>query len=399
MPRIGPWFAASATLFLCRAMLFSTWLSQGPQVQSALGLSTAQMGWFVMLFPLGGLLGISYASTLTERLGSMRLGMLGFGLSALCLAGLGLMVPAGQVLPSALLLLLMGLPMAVMDYLGNYEGTRVDKASAHSLLPAIHSAFGLGMMAAAQLSSELISRELGLAFNFWLVAAFAGPVAMVASLVFSRMESAGTSPATMAGGEMRAWREGRTLLVALIGFSFIMAEISAGIWAPIALAQSGSTQAAAASALGLLWVLVTLGRAMGGFIVDRFGRTATMVGSTLLTAAGVAVFMLDGWLHLSHAGLVLWGSGLAMGFPLAVACMGDDPARAPARINLIISVVYLASMVVGPALGSLGQMVGIHLAFSIPLAFMLLSSLLSARLGKAQPAATPTGHHPIPAEP
>lgn len=352
-------------------------------MQAALGLNTAQMGWFSMLFPLGGIVGIAFANALTVRLGSTRLGLLGFAVSALSMAGLGWSVPAGQLLPSAVFLLLMGMPLAVMDYLGNFEGTRVDKASPHSLLPAIHSAFGVGMMVAAQLSSELIGRGMGLSFNFWLVAAVAGPMAMLASMGFPRALPADADPALepqAAAHAVPVWREGRTLLVAVIGFSFIMAEISAGIWVPIALTQSGSTQAAAASALGLLWVLVTLGRAVGGFIVDRWGRTATMLASTVLTAAGVAVFMLDHTLHMPYLGLVLWGCGLALGFPLAVACMGDEPNRAPARINLIIAVVYIASMAVGPALGSLGQVVGIHLAFSIPLVFLLLSAALTTQL-------------------
>lgn len=379
LPSVPVWFAATASLFLTRALMFSTWLSRGPEVQAALQLNTAQMGLLVMLFPLGGLLGMVYATPLTRRLGSTRMAIGGNALAAVSLAGLGWSVPAGQVAVSAVLLMTMGLPLALMDYLGNYEGTEVDKRSRHSLFPAIHSAFGLGMMGAAALSSALITRGWGLGANYGLIAAVSLVLSLWAASVFPRREAAPEAAPSAGGPASRAWAvwgERRSLWIALIGFSFIMAEISAGIWAPIAMTRSGISQADAASALGLLWVLVTLGRALGGFVVDRLGRSATVRLSALVAASGVAIFMLDAWLHLPYVGLVLWGAGMAMGFPLSVAAMGDDPDNAPARINMIISVVYIASITVGPALGGLGQWVGIYLAFSIPLVFLLLSAAI-----------------------
>jgi hypothetical protein len=44
---------------------------------------------------------------------------------------------------------------------------------------------------------------------------------------------------------------------------------------------------------------------------------------------------------------------------------------------MIITVVYISSITVGPALGSLGEVTGIYVAFSIPLALMILSAILS----------------------
>ena len=62
---------------------------------------------------------------------------------------------------------------------------------------------------------------------------------------------------------------------------------------------------------------------------------------------------------------------------MVVASMGDDPDLAAPRVNMIITVVYISSISVGPALGALGQAAGIYVAFGIPLAMMVLSALLS----------------------
>ena len=63
---IGPWFLATCSIFFTRALLFSSFVSRGPEVQAALGLNTGEMGLFSMLYPAGGLAGIMFSSTLAS---------------------------------------------------------------------------------------------------------------------------------------------------------------------------------------------------------------------------------------------------------------------------------------------------------------------------------------------
>ena len=112
-------------------------------------------------------------------------------------------------------------------------------------------------------------------------------------------------------------------------------------------------------------------------MVEAIGRYRTVLLSTLITATGILIFMLVEVVALPYLGLILWGLGMAMGFPMAVASMSDDPAKAPHRINMIITIVYISSISVGPLLGSLGEIAGIYVAFSIPLALMIVSAILS----------------------
>lgn len=377
-PRILPWFLAAAAIFFTRALLFSTWLSRGPEVQQALSLNTAQMGLFVMLFPLGGLAGILFANALTLRFGSKAVGTGIFVVGALAMATLGISLVEGNLVVSSIALFAMGLPMAIADFLGNFEGTAVDRQTPKSLFPAIHSAFGLGMLLGAGGASLAIDSGWSLSDNYLLVAAVVAIVSVWGSLQFPNRDKPIARPRgeerTMALG---AWKEKRTLIIAVIGFSFIMAEISAGTWVPIALTVSGFSGSAAAFAFGMFWIVITFGRLIGGFVVEKIGRYRTVLLSTLITASGILVFMLVEVVALPFVGLVLWGLGMSMGFPMSVAAMSDEPRKAPYRINMIITVVYISSITVGPALGSLGEVSGIYVAFSIPLALMVLSAVLS----------------------
>jgi hypothetical protein len=62
---------------------------------------------------------------------------------------------------------------------------------------------------------------------------------------------------------------------------------------------------------------------------------------------------------------------------MAANALSDDAVRSPARLNLMITLVYFSSVSVGPALGALGQEFGLYIAFSVPLVLMLASALLS----------------------
>lgn len=378
--RLGLWFAGTSAIFFTRALLFSTFVSRGPEVQAALNLNTAEMGLLSMVFPAGGITGILFAGLLVNRFGTRKVNAATYIIAGLSFVALGPAVVSGNLFLASAALFFVGLPMAISDFVGNIEGTAVDKASKRSLFPAIHGLFGVGMLTGATLASWLIASNVGLDVSFIAVGIFAGAVSVVAGLTFdTRPKKQITSSGNQGDKKhaLRVWTEKRSLLIAVIGFSFILAEGAAGVWVPIALTQTGFSGSEAAFAFGVFWIVITIGRLIGGSIVDLIGRRMVVLLSALITSSGILVFMAVDFIALPYLGLVLWGLGMAIGFPMAIASMSDEPTMAPARINMIISVVYISGITVGPALGAVGQVAGLYVAFGIPLVMMLLSAALS----------------------
>jgi predicted MFS family arabinose efflux permease len=351
-PSIVVWSTASATLFFARAFLFSTWVSRGPEVQELLGFNELEFGIFTMLYAVGGLLGIFFANYLVKRYGSRLIAALGFSIGAASLMGIGLSVELGMVLVSSLLLVSIGTPMAIEDFVGNYEGNAADRKSKRSIFPAIHGAYGVGMLGGAAVSGWAIDQGIGLAGHYFVTGLFVAAISVAAGVLLpSRPVTTETSAKTNTKGQTKkVWTEKRSLLIAIVGFSFIMAEMSAGTWVPIALTGSGYSGSEAAIMFGIFWIAITAGRLVGGFIVDAIGRSMTILFSALLAASGISVFIAQDLINLPLLGLILWGLGISMGFPMSVASMGDQEALAPARINMIITVVYISSITVGTAL-------------------------------------------------
>ncbi len=376
-PRIGLWFAGTSAIFFTRAFLFSTWVSRGPEVQDALGINTAQMGLLSMLYPAGGLAGILFANALVHRYGSKFINAATFVLVSVGFIVLGPAIENGNFFLASVCLFVMGLPMAISDYVGNLEASGVNAASKRALFPAIHGLFGVGMLLGASAASYLIDQKISLSTSFIGVAIFVGVVSVLAGFTFPKHVEPEISTEAKAQNRklsIKVWGERRSLLLAVVGISFIIAEMSAGTWVPIALTKNGFTGAEAASAFGVFWIVITFARLFGGYVVDFIGRFPTVLISTLTTAVGMFIFITTG---LPYVGLVLWGLGMALGFPMVVSAMSDDAKLAAPRVNLIITVVYIGSISVGPALGALGQAAGIYVAFAIPLAIMLIAASLS----------------------
>jgi MFS family permease len=237
------------------------------------------------------------------------------------------------------------------------------------------------MMAAATLGGVLSDHKTSISNNYLIVGSttFAIAIFALVTLPKRKEEAESESERNILKAQVKSvWQERRSQLIAIVGVSFIMAEMSAAIWVPLALTSSGFTSGRAAFAMSFFWIIMTVMRAIGGSIVDAIGRYRTVKYSTLLTAIGIGLFALNGVISVPYLALLIWGIGMALGFPMSVSAMGDDKHFSAARINMIMTTVYITSITVGPSLGSIGQLFNIYVAFAIPAAVSLIAFKLSA---------------------
>lgn len=378
--RVRLLFVAASTIFFTRAALYSTWQARGPEVQDLLHLNNAQMGLLATLYPVGVLMGLIYANYLAKRFGSTRVTIVGFAVGAASMAGLGLTISSGWLIPTCLLIVTLGAPMGVIDFLGNFEGAAVDRKSKHSLFPVIHAVFGVGMTLAAGIATVAVAFKVPLLVNYLFIALLALVPSIWAGLNFERRKL--TIDSQEAKAEHRkisreVWREKRTLLIILIGVGFIVAETAGGTWVPIALAHSGYPAAEATGAYGVLWGGIMAGRAVGGLVVDRLGIARTVLVSGIMAVSGVVLFMFNDQLHLLYLALALWALGISNGFPLSINSFSDDTAHSAARINNIITGAFVVNLAMAPIIGLVGQVFGLSFAFVIPAALLVLGIALN----------------------
>jgi predicted MFS family arabinose efflux permease len=122
----------------------------------------------------------------------------------------------------------------------------------------------------------------------------------------------------------------RTLLVGVVVLAFAFAEGTGNAWIAVALVDDHHTSAAAAS-LGYVAFLsaMTLGRWTGPRLLDRYGRVTAIRGLAVVALIGLLLFVLSPWPALAFAGVLLWGLGPCLGYPVALSAAADDPAWPP----------------------------------------------------------------------
>jgi MFS family permease len=135
---------------------------------------------------------------------------------------------------------------------------------------------------------------------------------------------------------------------------------------------------------------MTAGRLAGPRLLDRAGRVVT-----LWAGAGAALLGLLVTVHASvvpHVleapvvvlGVLTWGLGASLGFPVGMSAAADDPRRAAARVSVVSTIGYAAFLAGPPLLGRLGDAVGTLPSLQAVAALMVLAAL-------AVPASRPLG--------
>ena len=156
-----------------------------------------------------------------------------------------------------------------------------------------------------------------------------------------------------------AWGESRTLLIGLVVLAAALTEGSANDWVSLAVVDDfGTSNAVGAVAFAVFVTAMTGMRLLGTGLLDRWGRVLVLRLCAALSLVGLLVFALAPTLWLAAVGVVAWGMGAALGFPVGMSAAADDPRRAPARIAVVSTIGYSAFLAGPPLLGMLAEQVG-----------------------------------------
>ncbi|TPX03107.1 MFS transporter, partial [Schumannella luteola] len=182
---------------------------------------------------------------------------------------------------------------------------------------------------------------------------------------------------------MAIWLEPRTLAIGLIALGMAFTEGSANDWLTLGMVDDRGLENGQAAALFTLFTAsMMVGRIAGGPLIDRFGRVRMLWITGGAAAVGLALVIFVPVIPVAVAGIVLWGIGASLGFPVAMSAAADDPARAAARVSAVATVGYCAFLVGPPLIGVVGEHVGILNALIIVFVLIVLATL-------AAPAARP----------
>jgi fucose permease len=364
---------AVALTFFLNGLVFASWVSRIPEVRSSFDLTNGQLGLVLLAIALGSVLALPTTGAAINAMGTVRIVRIGAGAATLGMvaAAIGL----GDVLPLTVAgLFVYGLGIGVWDVAMNVEGAEVERGLGRTIMPRFHAGFSGGTVVGALLGVLLI--ELGVPALAHLV----GIVVLAIVLVWR------TSPSFLPVAERqeesapsaaRAWLEPRTLLIGVMVLALAMTEGTANDWLAVALVDGHDVSHAVGVAGFAVFVLaMTAGRFAGTGLIDRFGRVAVLWGTMALAGAGVLLIVLAEQPALVVVGIVLWGVGASLGFPVGMSAAADDPVRAASRVSVVSTIGYAAFLAGPPLLGFVGDEVGTLKALLVVAVLLMPAALV-----------------------
>jgi MFS family permease len=364
--------AVGLTFFL-NGLVFASWVSRIPEVRSSFELTNGQLGLVLLAIALGSVLALPTSGAAINALGTVRIVRLGAAAATLGMAAAALGL--GHVLPLTVAgLFVYGLGIGVWDVAMNVEGAEVERGLRRTIMPRFHAGFSGGTVVGALGGALLI--ELGVPAVVHLVGVVLLAIVLVWRSSPSFLPVAERHDET-ASSASRAWLEPRTLLIGVMVLALAMTEGTANDWLAVALVDGHDVSHAVGVAGFAVFVLaMTAGRFAGTGLIDRFGRVAVLWGTMVLAGAGVLLIVLADQPALVVVGIVLWGVGASLGFPVGMSAAADDPVRAASRVSVVSTIGYAAFLAGPPLLGFVGDEVGTLKALLVVAVLLMPAALV-----------------------
>ncbi|QBR91718.1 MFS transporter [Nocardioides euryhalodurans] len=363
---------AVAVVFVLNGFCFASLFSRVPDIRSGLDLGNSALGLLLLAGAAGSVLALPAAGALIRRSSAaavVRAGGLAVALG-LPVAAAGASV-AGSVGLTAVGLFVYGAGTGVWDVAMNVEGAAVEQRLGRAIMPRFHAAFSLGTVTGAGVGVLMTAVGVPMVGHLVLAAAAALLVLGTTRAFLPAAPEAHGAPAAS------AWLEPRTLAVGLMVLAFALTEGSANDWLALALIDGYDTpQWVGVAGFAAFVTAMTAGRMLGTSVLDRFGRVPVLRTTALLALAGLLLLVLGPHPVLVGLGVVLWGLGASLGFPVGMSAAADDPARAAARVSVVSTIGYVAFLAGPPVLGFVGDRVGTLESLLVVAALLVPATLL-----------------------
>lgn len=383
---------ATCVVYVCLGFGTSAWLSRLPDVRDDLGLTPATIGTMLLIASLGSLLTLPTSGPIVTKIGaraSGRIGVLIWAIGIVC-AGLGALHVSIPLATAGLVLLAAG--NGLWGATMNIEAGLVQAAVRRTVVPVIQAMYAVGMLGGALLGA--LAAQLGLSLGahlFGLAALELIACGISVGFYLTKEEVAALAPVKDTGetssssrgkGLTRiAWREKRTVLIALMVMSAGLMEGAANDWLNLSMVDGyGYSTAAASAAFAFFLLMMTIVRFASPRLEARLGSPKLL----RITFAGAVVGLLLVAFAPHHlfavAGIALWGIGSALGFPLGISALSVDPVMTPARVSVLSTVNYGAALIGPPLLGLIADHIGYHRALAFVAVPVLLAIVLAGQV-------------------
>jgi predicted MFS family arabinose efflux permease len=340
--------------FALDGFVFAGWVVRIPAIKEQTGASASTLGLALLGVSAGAVITMMLTGRLCHRYGNHQV-------TVVCAVLLSLSVSLPPLTHSALtlglVLLVFGAAYGGINVAFNSAAVDLVRAMRRPIMPSFHAAFSLGGMVGAGLGG-LVAGSLtptehlfGLTVIGLLVTALVGrSLLRLKPPALPEDTPKDSSTEATAPRRLDARTRGLVITFGLIALCTAFGEGALADWSALHLEQDlDATAGAAAIGYSCFALAMTAGRLTGTRLLERLGRTRTLVSGGTTAAAGMLLGALAPTLWAAVLGFVITGLGLANLFPVAVERAGT--LAGPDGVAIASTLGYGGMLLGPPAIG------------------------------------------------
>ncbi|MFD4573298.1 MFS transporter [Streptomyces sp. NPDC058417] len=371
--------------FALDGFVFAGWVVRIPAIKEQTGASEGDLGLALLGVSAGAVVTMLITGRLCRRYGSHPV-------TVVCavLLSLSVMLPplTHSVAALGAVLLVFGAAYGGINVAFNSAAVDLVRAMDRPIMPTFHAAFSLGGMVGAALGGLVAGslsptrHLLGLGLVGLLVTALAGPALL-------------REPPPPAPPEEAAEREHRTpprltprtrrlvVVFGLIALCTAYGEGALADWGALHLQQDLDTSPGlAAAGYSCFALAMTVGRLSGTTLLERLGRTRTVVAGGTTAAAGMLLGSLAPTPWAALVGYTVAGLGLANLFPVAVERAGT--LAGPTGVAVASTLGYGGMLLGPPAIGFMADWFTLPVALTSVAALAAVAAVIGLGIRRAE---------------
>lgn len=374
--------------FALNGFVLGMWVVHIPVIEHRAGVSTASLGWLLLLLGAGAFVGMQVAGPLADRYGPRRVVPLS---AALCSGAAALPGLATNAWTLAGALLALGVGNGCLDVSMNAHAVQVERGYGRPVMSAFHATFSIGGVLAALVGARTLSwgwspaATLGAVALLGLaLAALAAPALLPTDGTTSNTDiGTGTEQTSVPGARTRRTTPRHIWALAVLALMVMLSEGVANDWSTLQLRTVLHASAAtSALAYGSFAAAMTIGRLLADRVAAHLGSAAVLRYGASVAALGLACAALSPTIPLALAGWAVFGAGLSGCVPQLFSAAGhSDQGAAGANVSRVAGLGYLG-MLAGPALiGALTRLIPLNIALLLPVALCVAAACAAGILG------------------
>jgi len=356
---------ATRIIFLLSGFAMSAWAPLVPFVKIRLDISDGTLGLLLLCIGAGSTFSMPLTGFLTGKLGCKTVILL--ATIVLCL-DLPLLTLMDTTLGMALVLIIFGMSIGMVDVAMNVHAVVVEKASGRAMMSGFHGFFSIGCILGALAVSGLLSLAL---------TPFLASIAVIAVVLLSLLgisKHLWHDTKSKQGDPMLVMPRGWVIFLGLLCFVMFMTEGAMLDWSALFLITERSVDPHNAG-LGytVFAIAMTLGRLTGDKVINYFGRFKVLLFGSLIACAGLLLSVGVDSLYAVAAGFIMVGLGASNLVPIMFSAAGNQTSM-PANLAIAsVTTLGYAGILAGPALvGFIAQLSNLSIALSCVAVLMLL---------------------------